>query len=785
MTTSDRPTSTVRARPVEPRRPLSPRVAWWYVAIGLGLAVAFVAWANDTARLVCYVTPILSLVPAAVIAGRRNRAHRTVWLTSASMAVCFLLTELVAFTRTADRGTLGAGRVELVANTAGELLFIGALVAVAGMRKGREVGAIAADATIVALGAWAVSYVTLIAPALERAPGSPMHAVALVAYRPVAVVVIFMLAAMLFAQPFRPTALWLLAGTMVGSLVGDLGLALMDAGHLGGQRHTLVDAGYICAYVFAGAMLLHPSIRSLTEPIPLGPLRPQRNRILLTTASLIVPTALLVWTNGGSATDRTIRAVSAVALCLAVTLRVALAVRDNDRAQRRMLRNAQHDPLTGLPNRALLREQITEALDGAWRDDARPTVLFIDIDRFKNINDSLGHSVGDEVLRMLGRRLRAALPNHVRVGRISGDEFMAVDPTTRSTSDAIVFAERVLSAFHEPVHVGPGDMYVTASVGVAIARYDGAFSADELQRNADTAMYRAKEAGRNCVAVFDDSMHERVTYRLAIESGLHRALERRELTLHYQPVVDQMRGEVIGFEALTRWHLSDGRIVSPAEFIPIAEETGLIVPLGAWALLEALTQLRSWIDDGVCLPTATMSVNLSPRQLQDPNLLSVVDEALRRSGVPARQLWLEVTEGVMIAEPEQAMVTMRAIRDLGVRLAIDDFGTGYSSLGVMRRFPLERIKIDRSFVAGMADDESTRSLVHTIIAMADALALDVVAEGVESEAQLRILTGLGCYKAQGFLMSPPVPVEAMRTTIQQIERLSSWTGGMQLSWPEC
>ncbi|HEY5876954.1 MAG TPA: bifunctional diguanylate cyclase/phosphodiesterase, partial [Ilumatobacteraceae bacterium] len=439
---------------------------------------------------------------------------------------------------------------------------------------------------------------------------------------------------------------------------------------------------------------------------------------------------------------------------------------------------------TGLPNRALLGEQITEALHDAWREDVRPTVLFIDVDRFKNINDSLGHAVGDQVLRLLGRRLRAAVPPHVRIGRISGDEFMALDATVRTMGEALAFADLVLSVFHEPIHVGSGDMYITASIGVAVAKTNGSVSAEELHRNADIAMYRAKDAGRNCVALFDDSMHERVAQRLQIESALHTALDRRELTMYYQPIVDLVTGEVLGFEALMRWHLADGRLVSPAEFIPIAEETGLIVPIGAWALLEGLMQLRAWIDDGVCRPECSMSVNLSPRQLRDPNLLSSVGEALSRSNIAASQLWLEVTEGVMISEPEEALTTMRLIRALGVRLAIDDFGTGYSSLSMMRRFPLQRMKIDRAFVSGSADDDSARSFVHTIVAMADALGLDVVAEGVESMAQLRVLRSLGCRQAQGFLMSPPVPPAVMRATIHQIEQTTAWSGGMHLSRPQ-
>jgi diguanylate cyclase len=768
--------------PVTARPGLPSWWAWWYLGLGAAIAVANVGVPNDGVRTACYLAPIATLLPAAVLGARRNRASRSVWTFAVAMAACFLVTEIAASLRTPDRATLGAGLLENVARTAGELLYVCVLLAIVRVRRGRNVNTMLADAAIVACGAWIVCYVTLINPTLDRSDET-LNTFIQGLYQPIGVAVVFLLAVIVLAETFRPVAMWLLSLAILGALAGDLGYALVAAGHVGEGWLIAADSGYIMAYVGAGAMFLHPSVRSLTEVTPVGPLRPLTNRILVTTASLVVPVVVLVMTEPTTDADRVVRIVSAIALCIAVTARVANAIRANDTAQRRLLISAQHDGLTGLPNRVLFAEQVTAALHDAWRDDVRPTVLFVDIDRFKNINDSLGHAVGDQVLRMIGRRLRAAMPSHVRIGRISGDEFMALDATVRTMGEALAFADRVQSVFHEPVHVGAGDMYITASIGVAIADAHSSVNAEELQRNADIAMYRAKDAGRNCVALFDDSMHERVAHRLRIESALHRALDRRELALYYQPIVDLMTGEVTGFEALMRWHL-DGRVVSPAEFIPIAEETGLIVPIGAWALLEALTQLRTWIDDDVCRADATMSVNLSPRQLRDANLLSAVSEALLRSTIPAQQLWLEVTEGVMITDPDQALATMRRIRQLGARLAIDDFGTGYSSLSMMRRFPLQRMKIDRSFVASAADDHSARSLVHTIVAMADALGLDVVAEGVESVSQLRALTALGCRTAQGFLMSPPVPPAAMRATIHQIERTSSWSGGMQLSWPE-
>jgi diguanylate cyclase (GGDEF)-like protein len=400
--------------------------------------------------------------------------------------------------------------------------------------------------------------------------------------------------------------------------------------------------------------------------------------------------------------------------------------------------------------------------------------MFIDVDRFKNINDSLGHSAGDDVLIAVADRLKVALPERCIVGRISGDEFVVLDPHSTSAGDAMLLADRILESFREPLALRQGDVFASASIGVATYTPSVSHSADELLRHADTAMYRAKDSGRNCVAVFDESMLERVTQRLAVETALYRALERRELRLVHQPIIDIGLGEVVGFEALMRWDRDDGGTVSPAEFIPIAEETGIIVPIGAWALLEALTHLRDWIQAGVVPRDATMAVNVSPRQLHDPNFVNLVSEALMRSHVPARQLWLEVTEGVMIAQPEQALQALRRLHDLGVRIAIDDFGTGYSSLSLLRKYPIDRLKIDRSFVSGVADDASARSLVRTIVAMCESLGLDAVAEGVESERQLRTLADLRCGKAQGYLISHPVEPDAMGSIVAALNDIGSW-----------
>ncbi|MGH9134424.1 MAG: putative bifunctional diguanylate cyclase/phosphodiesterase, partial [Ilumatobacteraceae bacterium] len=296
---------------------------------------------------------------------------------------------------------------------------------------------------------------------------------------------------------------------------------------------------------------------------------------------------------------------------------------------------------------------------------------------------------------------------------------------------------------------------------------------EEFLRRADIATHRAKANGRNCIALFDESMQTSVTQRMDMENALYGAVERREMRLYHQPIVDIETGHISGFEALIRWRRDDGTLIPPADFVPIAEDTGLINSIGAWAMLEALTELRRWLSEGIVEETTTISVNVSPRQIADPHFADIVQEALTRSGVPPHLLWLEVTESMMLSEPEIARTTLRRIRSMGVRLALDDFGTGYSSLSLLQQFPLQRIKIDRAFIQGVADRANDRSLVRTIVAMGASMGLDVVAEGVESIHQLRVLRDIGCGKAQGYLISHPIPTDAMRSTMVALGDLGS------------
>ncbi len=742
------------------------RLANWYFLVGLALTVASVASPESVGGPV-YVIATLQIVPVMIISSRLNEISRGLVASVSAIGAWYALTETVA----GIFGTTGGARLATnIMDMIGSFLIVVVLTMLVRRRRNLNAAAVIGDALIVGLGSWLMSWVAFLQPTLAFSKEPLISSLIQGLYQPTGSVILFLMAVYLFTETGRNASSLYVGGAVLSVLLGDLFYSLVGAGHIDASILDTSDAFYTLGYFCIAAAFLHPSIKSLDSNDSVGDSQRLLGRLIITTSSLIFPVIVLASSGPKDTADQIVRSISALVLAGAVTLRVVHSVRANSDAQLELLRQAQTDALTGLPNRTLLLDQISSYVHESWRPDREPTLYFVDLDRFKNINDSLGHSAGDEVLRIVADRLLGAVPQEAMVARLSGDEYVVLDPTTRSLSSASALAERLLSVFREPIALPQGDVFVTASIGVSSIDSMAAKPEDVL-RHADTAMYRAKDSGRNCMAFYDESMHERIAHRLSVETALYRALDRRELRLFHQPILDLDTGEVVGFEALMRWQQGDGTIVSPAEFIPIAEDTGTIIPIGAWALLEALTQLRRWIDDGVCSPTATMSVNVSPRQLADPNLPAVVNEALARSGVDPSLLWIEITESVMISEPELALSTLQKMKALGVRVALDDFGTGYSSLSLLQRFPLQRIKIDRAFVQGVADNPSDRALVRTIVAMGTSLGLDLVAEGVESLHQMQVLHELGCKKAQGYLISHPVPADAMRSTVSALERI--------------
>jgi len=415
-----------------------------------------------------------------------------------------------------------------------------------------------------------------------------------------------------------------------------------------------------------------------------------------------------------------------------------------------------HDPLTDLANRDLLVDRLQEAMSLPL-PNRKVAVLWLDLDDFKRVNDSLGHAAGDDLLREVSVRLRSVLRPADLAARLGGDEFAVVLDDVRNDDDAMHAAERVLLALSAPISVADRTVTVRASIGVALASGTD-WSADELLRNADVAMYIAKSQGKACVRVFEASMHDALVERLELETTLEQAVDRAELVLHYQPVVELKSGEIIGFEALVRWDHPERGLLPPVEFIPLAEETGQILPIDRWVLLQACCQARQWQVEHPDRRPIEISVNLSTRQLEDDSVVDLVRLALEVSGLAPECLVLEVTESFVLRDEVAGARRLRALRELGVRLAIDDFGTGYSSLSYLRTLPVDVLKIDRSFVGGLGTVDEDASLVLAILSLADSLGLDSVAEGVENEVQREALVALGCMQGQGWHFAKAVDV---------------------------
>ncbi len=414
---------------------------------------------------------------------------------------------------------------------------------------------------------------------------------------------------------------------------------------------------------------------------------------------------------------------------------------------------AYFDPLTGLPNRRLLEDRLQVALAHAHRNRDRAAVLFVDLDRFKRINDSLGHEVGDQLLVEIARRLCDCLREDDTVARMGGDEFIIVLSNLADPDDAAHTANRIIESLRQPVRIGEHELTVTTSIGISVFPDDSRDPA-ALIKNADIAMYRAKDEGRNSFQLYQPAMNARSLEHLALESALHRALAREELVLHFQPLIRVADQRTIAAEALLRWQHPDLGLVAPADFISLAEETGLIVPIGEWVLRTACAQHRRWRESGH--GDLRMLVNISARQFRDEGLVDMVARVLRETGMPARQLSLELTESMLMEGSGRSIEVLEALRALGVGLALDDFGTGYSSLAYLKRFPIDELKIDRLFIRDIDRNPDDAAIADAIIKLAHSLGLRVVAEGVESAEQLAILTRHGCDIAQGFHFSKPV-----------------------------
>ena len=649
-----------------------------------------------------------------------------------------------------------------------------------------------ADAAIITLGTLAISWHFLINSYVYDASLTSFGTLVVLAYPAMDLALIFIVFhSLLFRAVGRPFHK-LIAGGLMLIVLTDFARAVLVL-HAGGSAANLVDAGLLAAYVLLAAAALHPSVgEQIPEPPKQTPsiYRSETNgrgRIpVVAFAGFIPPTILLVMSSLGLSVNVPVMSALCIAVFALIYLRMMWLIerittqtseievhahaleashRQRDALEEDLRHLAFHDELTGLANRALLHDRVEHALASMPRSGRSVALCFGDLDGFKTVNDTLGHNVGDNVLVRASRLLSSIVRPGDTVARLGGDEFAVLMVDVEDPQAAVDFAHRIVSVLRDAPDFEGHQVGLSISVGVAYAGADK--TTEQLLSEADSAMYEAKEKGKNCVEVFRTSMRARMLERLDLTNGFRWALGRSEFFLQYQPIVYLSDNRLQGFEALVRWSHPGLGEVEPLRFIPIAEETGFIVPLGRWVLVEACEQMAAW--NSASREKLSLSVNLSRRQLVSPHLADEVRTALALSGIDPHQLILEITESVLMEDPDRASLALAELRDMGIRIAVDDFGTGYSSLSHLQRFPVDILKIDKSFIDPLVGvDSGSSALVTAIIGLAQSLGLDVIAEGIEHESQLHRLVDLGCLQGQGFLMARPLDIDAAESLINEL-----------------
>jgi diguanylate cyclase (GGDEF)-like protein len=756
------------------RRGRLPSAAGIYLCFGGVVAVAAAAGAfgpGEPVALFAVGASTLVGLTASVVVRRPSRLWP--WVAIA-VALAVFLAAGVTRSEFQTMGDLTSSRSlvpDLLALPGYVLLAAGLLgFARSGTRDPDLQSGVILDGLIAALALAAVAWVFVIQRVLLQTDMPFSVVVVMVAYPSLSIFMVVVTLRIVFdPERDRVPAFWLLLAGMVLMFIGDVVYLFADLA-LVSVPARLLDLPYSLAYLGAGACALHATMRRLTEPRRAVRPSTSRFRIAIVAIALLIPAILTVEDRSSTLSERLVLCALMLAMTVAAVLRLVQALRTVERSERRLVHQAHHDSLTGLPNRRMMEEHLDGLLQRPLVDGTHVALLYLDLDRFKLINDTLGHSHGDDLLVEVAERLRANVRPTDLVTRIGGDEFMIVLGRVVNVSEALDLANRLRACLSTPFVVQGKTFYVSASIGLSFASGDdpGA-TAEVLVRDADTAMYQAKDAGRDAVAVFDESMRLRVAERVELELDLHHAIALNQLHLVYQPIVNLPGGDVAGMEALARWAHPVHGVISPAKFIPLAEESGLIMDIGSWVLEEAVGQFAAWRRQVPEMEPLYTSVNLSGVQLHDDGIVQRVADVLALNGLDGSSLCLELTESVVMEDPAAAARTLEELRRLGVRIAIDDFGSEYSSLAYLRRFPATVLKIDKSFVDTLGrDDSPAETLIATIVAMARALDITTVAEGVEQQAQAARLKQLGCDAVQGHLYSRPVGADRLPEVVASL-----------------
>jgi diguanylate cyclase (GGDEF)-like protein len=625
------------------------------------------------------------------------------------------------------------------------------------------------DALIVSVGIGLLSWVFLMAPIVADPTQSALEIGVALAYPMIDILLLGVMVRLVLAPGRRVLALQLVIGALVAFLVADYAYAALILADTY-QTGQLVDAGWLLGAVLWGTSALHPSMRHVADPIEAaGEARFSGWRLLLLAgASLMAPAVLLIQWANGQPIDIPVIATGCVVLFLLVIARLGGVVSDlrTTLRQRRALeeelqRRALHDPLTGLANRVLFHDRLEHALA---RRGGHAAVLFLDLDDFKTVNDTLGHAAGDAVLATVADAIRRSIRPGDTAARLGGDEFAVLLEGESEVYEAGLVAERLLAAVHTPTTVAGQRHSIGTSIGISLGAA-GSATAEQLMREADIAMYVAKGKGKGGFTIFEATTHEPVVRGLELRADLEQAISQHQFVLLYEPIVNLATGTVVGIEALVRWRHPTRGLLEPHDFIPLAESTGAIIPLGRWILYQACRQAGPWATQRPDGSTRFMSVNLSAVQVADPGFAKTVSAALAATGLVPSQLVLEMTETTRL-DHEAAATTLRQLRELGTRLAIDDFGTGYASLSQLNRIPFDILKIDRSFVAALSPGSRAESLITGILDLARRLGVAVVAEGIEDADQLRRLRELGCPMGQGFHFAHPMTASQLKTLLR-------------------